>query len=136
MEKITKADAIELATTKKIELREKFGKEVYSLVYAVEDSEEEIKLEDETTSYKYDWLIGYFIKPSRLMQMQIADQSFMNGKYTFIGLEFFNSCVVKDETDKRFFSEDEKYDSILLDTYRQVVNSVKFSQNAEKKTGK
>lgn len=106
------------AENKAQELADRLGKEVFPMVYVV----------DEDTN---DYCVGFLEKPNRMTQMRAIDQSVQSSMTA--GMQLLMACLLKTESDYRLLNDAPQFDDINLGAFIEAFKLVQISVNAIKK---
>lgn len=84
---------------KRLELKEKFKREVYSYIVKIKDG---------------DYAISFIQEPQRLTKMRAMDSMNTNGSISSVGDMVLQSSLIKEESDRRVLDLNPEYDSLYL----------------------
>lgn len=104
---------------KRIQLQTDLKRQVYS--YIIDMDEED------------DYAVCFIQEPQRLTKMRIIDMLAQQQGVTAAGQMLFESSVIREESDKRIFSQDSKYDALYLTIITNCVDLITVYSDVIKK---
>lgn len=115
MEKLTPEQIEE----KRTELEKKHGKKVYAFSFDIEEN-------------GIGQSVGYFLEPERLTKSKCLDLC-MVGQFNHASEILLTTSIIKEDSDPRILSEDQKYDALYFGYIMKLQEMVKFYTNGVKK---
>lgn len=117
MQSKTLAQVTEDVKKKSAELENSLGCKVHPLVFQVDEDGE--------------YIVGFLRHPKRVVQMRVLDKSLLSPMTA--AEEMLEVCLIKEESDKRIYSEESQYDSIYIGACMAASKIIKFAQQQFKK---
>jgi len=103
---------------KRLELKEKLKRNVYSYIVKVDEN---------------DYAVGYVKEPERLVKMRVLDMLAMQNGVSAAGDMLLSTSLLVEESDRRILSTDSQFDTLYLTMITNCIELIQVYADVIKK---